>query len=385
MKDLSLIWSNLKRKKSRTVLTVLSIFIAFLLYALLFALSEGFSQGVNLADLDRLVARHRISIIQPLPISYQERIRSVKGISDVTHASWFGGIYQEPKNFFPQIPVEPESYLRMYPEISLPEEQYQAWLETRTGAIIGKKLAARFGWKIGDKIPIRATIWQREDGSDTWEFDVVGIYDGTKKGVDTSGMFFRYDYFDEARGPGKGLVGWYILRVEDSSQSPRVAQEVDELFMNSANETKTEAEGAFAQGFANQIGNIGAIMMAIMGMVFFTILLIAGNTMSQSVRERIGELGVLKALGFAHSRVMRMVLLESCFIAGLGGMAGLGLGWLVASQGDMTGGLLPGFYLPVSKVVMGLVLIGVLGSLAGFFPALYAMRLKVADALRRTG
>ncbi|HET7537590.1 MAG TPA: FtsX-like permease family protein, partial [Candidatus Didemnitutus sp.] len=312
----------------------------------------------------------------------QARMARIPGVAAVTHQTWFGGIYQDPKNFFMQNPVVPEEFMAMHPEFVLPPDQMKAWLATRTGAIVGRNTANRFHWKVGDKVPIMSPIWMRK----TWEFDIVGIFDGAKKGTDTTPMFFRYDYFDEVRKAqnwGTGLVGWYTIRVKDPAQAAAVAKAVDQEFENSPAETKSEPEGAFVQGFANQIGNIGLIVAAILGAVFFTILLVTGSTMSQAVRERIGELGVLKAIGFTNAQVVGLVLAESCLMAFLGGGLGLGLAWLGASHGDPTGGLLPLFRLPASDLLLGAGLCLGLGVLTGIFPALQANRLRVADALRR--
>lgn len=381
MKFLPLVWGNLKRRKLRTLLTLLSIVVAFLLFGLLCAIRQALVGGVELAGVDRLVVRHKVSIIQLLPESYQARIARIPGIDLVVHQTWFGGVYQDPKNFFMQNPVVPEAYLAMRPEYILPPAQREAWLATRTGAIVGRKTADRFGWKIGDRIPIRSQIW----GQRVWEFDLVGIFEGREKGTDTTPFFFRYDYFDESRsdGRGQGLVGWYTIRVKDPSRAAEIARLVDQEFENSPAETKTEPEGAFAQGFARQIGNITLIVAAILGAVFFTILLVAGSTMAQSVRERIGELGVLKAIGFTPARIVGLVLAESCLLAALGGGLGLLLAWLFAAQGDPTGGLLPLFNLRPVDLLVGGGLVLALGVLTGLFPALQAMRLRVADALRR--
>lgn len=383
MKFLYLIWSNLKRRKLRTILTVLSILVAFVLYGFLCAIGEALVGGVNVTAADRLIVRHRVSLTQLLPGSYQDRIARVPGVAKVTHATWFGGIYQDPKNFFAQMPVEPEEHLDLYPEFILPEDQKKAWLQTRTGAIVGRKSAEKFGWKIGDRIPIQATIWVKEGGQRTWEFDLVGIYDGAKKGTDTTSLYFRYDYFDEARAFAKGTVGWYIVRVADPNKAADAAKLIDNEFMNSPAETKAETEGAFVQGFAKQVGNVGAILTAILSAVFFTILLVAGNTMAQAVRERTEELAVLKALGFTNGQVLGIVLTESCVLAALGGGLGLGLAWIAISQGDPTGGAFPMFHLPTKDLGIGFVLVGALGAIAGLFPALQAMRLRIAEALRR--
>lgn len=383
MKFFPLIWSNLKRRKLRTVLTLLSILIAFLLFGYLAAIEASLSAGVSVAGADRLVVRHRVSIIQLLPRSYKERMEKIPGVDAAVYFTWFGGIYQDPMNFFAQMPVEPQELLGVYPEFILPDAEKKKWLETRTGAVVGRSTAKRFGWKVGDRIPIQSTIWAREGGSRTWEFDLVGIYDGAKKGADTTQFFFRYDYFDEARAFMKGMVGWYVVRVKDPARADEVAKLIDEEFANSPAETKAETEGAFVQAFAKQIGDIGAIMRAILSAVFFTILLVAGNTMAQAVRERAEELGVLKALGFTNRQLLALVLAESCLLAGLGGAAGLGLAYVLISAGDPTGGALPLFYFPTRRIVVGCGLVILLGIITGLFPAVQAMRLRAAEALRR--
>lgn len=383
MKFLPVIWSNLRRKKLRTSLTLLSVVVAFVLFGLLCAIQQALVGGVEMAGKDRLIVRDKVSIIQLLPVSYKARMERIPGVELATHQTWFGGIYQDPKNFFMQNPVEPEEFMKMHPEFILPPEEMQAWCKTRTGAIVGRKTAERFHWKIGDKVPIRSTIWAKEDGNMTWDFDIVGIYDGKDKSTDTTSLFFRYDYFDEARRNGKGQVGWYTIRVKDPSQAVEVAKRVDEEFENSSAETKTEPEGAFVQAWASQIGNIVLIVAAILGAVFFTILLVAGNTMAQAVRERTGELGVLKAIGFTNAQVVLLVLGESCLLAVLGGGLGLGLAWGLIAKGDPTGGMLPMFFLPKSDLVLGFGISVTLGLITGILPALQAMRLRVADALRR--
>lgn len=382
MKFFPLIWGNLKRRKLRTSLTLLSILVAFVLFGFLCAIKQALVGGVALAGADRLIVRNKVSLIKLLPQSHQARMARIPGVVGVAHQTWFGGIYQDPKNFFMQCPVVPEEYMAMFPEFKLPPEQMKAWLATRTGAIVGRNTAERFHWKIGDKVPIMSPIWLRK----TWEFDIVGIFDGEKKGTDTTAMFFRYDYFDEVRQGmnwGAGLVGWYTIRIKDPTQAAEVARLVDQEFENSPAETKTEPEGAFAQGFANQIGNIAFIVAGILGAVFFTILLVTGSTMSQAVRERIGELGVLKAIGFTNGQVVSLVLAESCLLTVLGGGLGLGLAVLLTAGGDPTKGMLPMFFLPIHDVLLGLGISIILGLITGIFPARTATSLRVADALRR--
>jgi putative ABC transport system permease protein len=383
MKHWHLVWSGLRRRKLRTALTLLCILFAFVLYGYLVAMEQALNQGVSLAGADRLMVRHRVSITQPLPESYQRRMAMVPGVLAATHASWFGGIYQNPRNFFPQIAVIPEAYLAMYPEFVLPEAQRQAWFANRGSAIVGRKTADRFGWNIGDRIPIQATVWVKEGGGRLWEFELVGIYEGAEASTDTTNLFFHYDYLDEARAFGRGLVGWFMVRVLDPATADQVAARIDETFANSSAETKAETEGAFLRGWARQIGDITTILAAILTAVFFTILLVAGNTMAQSVRERAEELGVLKALGFTHGRVMRLVLAESCLLAGMGGALGLTAAWFLIARGDPTGGALPMFHLPRVQLVWGGLLALALGLVAGALPAWQAMRLRIAEALRR--
>jgi putative ABC transport system permease protein len=385
VKYLPLVWSNLRRKKARTLFTLLSILIAFLLYAYLGAARVAFRAGVDVAGADRLFTTHKTSIIQPLPVAYQQRIAQVPGVVAVTHASWFGGIYQNPNTGFQgvfQAPVEPEKYLAMYPEFRLPEEQKRAWLADREGAVVGRKTAERYGWKVGDRIPVQGTIWRKKDGSRTWEFNLDGIYEGAEAGTDETQFLFHYGYFDEARQFGQGIVGWYVVRIADPEKTAAMSAAIDKLFENSPYETKTVTEKALAQSFADQIGDVGAIISWVMAAVFFTLLLVAGNTMAQSVRERTSELGVLKTLGFQPGTVLGLVLAESSLIAILGGGLGLALGGLLIAAGDPAGGFLPVFYLPGRDAILGCVLVLVLGVVTGIMPALRAMRLEIVEALR---
>ena len=385
MKFLPLIWAGLKRKKLRTALTLLSIMVAFLLFGFLGALQEAFLGGVKLAGADRLIVRHKVSIIQTLPESYGNRISRLDGVLAVTHQTWFGGVYQDPKNFFATMPCVPETFLPMYPEFILKDEEKKAWATKRNGAVVGRATADRFKWKIGDRVPIQSPIWGQPKGQSEWDFEIVGIYDGAKKGTDTTSFFFRYDFFEEARERGKGEVGWYVVKVKDPARAAEVAKLIDEEFANSPYETKAEPEGAFAQGFMQQVGDIALIVNAVVAAVFFTILLVSGNTMAQSVRERTEELGVLKAIGFSNGRVLRFVLAESLVIAVLGGWGGLGLAWVILLGGSPMPSMLPILYVPQNHLILGLVLAVALGLVAGALPAAQAMRLRIAEALRRGG
>ena len=386
MKYLPIIWRNLLRRKVRTFFTVGAIFIAFVLFGVLVAIRAAFSMGVDLAGADRLMVLNKISIIQPLPYSYGDQIRQIEGVRDVTHANWFGGYYQDPKNQFPNLAVDPEAWLRMYPEFEITPEEKKAWLADRSGAIVGADTAKRFGWKVGDRVPLQATFLRRPDGA-AWEFNIVGIYNSPVKGTDKTQLFFHWAYLDEVLRNSMfgGTVGWYVIRAADPDRSPEIAKKVDTMFANSPAETKTDSEKAFVAGFAKQFGNIALMTQLITAAALFMILLVTAITMAQAVRERTSELAVLKTLGFGDSRILGMVLVESLAIAILGGGLGLAVAWfLVSGAGDVVRAYLPTFYFPPRELVVGGVLVLVLGVIAGAVPAWTAGRLRIVDALRRT-
>jgi putative ABC transport system permease protein len=386
MKFLHIVWRNLLRRKIRTFFTLMTILVAFVLFGVLMAIRAAFTFGVEVAGADRLMVIHKVSIIQPLPQSYGNRIRATPGVTEVTYSNWFGGYFQETRNTIQSMAVDPESWLRMYQEFELPDEQKNTWFKNRTGAIVGADLAKRFGWKVGDRIPIISPIYRKPDGG-PWDFTIDGIYDSPKKGVDKTQFFFHYAYLNETLRGGfmADQVGWYILKVSDPATSDQLAKRIDAMFANSQAETKTATEKSFVSDFANQIGDIGSIMMAITGIVMFFILFVAGNAMAQSVRERINELGVLKTLGFTDGLILSLVLLESCTIAILGGGLGLLLSWTaITLGGDPTGGLLPIFHFPPRDLILGTALVFVLGVGTGALPAFQASRLKIVDALRRS-
>jgi putative ABC transport system permease protein len=384
MKYLPLVWKNIWRKKIRTIFALAVIFIAFVLFGFLMTIRTAFALGVEIAGQDRLVLINKISLIQPLPISYQRQLETVPGVESVAHASWFGGTYQNRPNAFAQMAIVPQQYFGLYPEAFLPEDQMRAWQADRQGAVAGIDLARRYGWKIGDRIPIQGTIFRPKSGAgNAWEFNLVGIYDSKAPGFDKSTFFFRYDYFDENREFGQGIVGWYVVKIADPSQSNELAHRFDEMFANSQFETKTTTEKGFIESFAKQIGDVGFIMIAILFVVFFTMLLAVMIVMIYSVRERTNELGVLKTLGFSNGTVLTLVLAESLFMAILAGGLGLGLAWLAIQGGDPTNGGMPTWVLLRRDVLIGIGLMIVLGVLAGALPATQAMRLRISDALRR--
>jgi putative ABC transport system permease protein len=384
MKFFVLIASNLKRKKLRTWLTLLSIVVVFILFGLLSALKQALVGGVSMAGANRLMVQHKVSLLNLLPVAYKDRMQRIKGVALATHQTWFGGTIKDSKDVFFQTPVVPNELLDMFPELVLPNDQKEVWFKTRTGAIIGRALANQMKWTVGMHVPITSPIWPKADGNQTWEFDIVGIYDAKDKKTDTTSMFFHYDYFDEGRGRGKGQVGWYSIRVQDPAQAADVAKLVDQEFENSDEETKTAPEAVIMQSWAKQVGDIGLIVASILGAGFFMLLLVTGNTVAQSVRERTGELGVLKAIGFTNGQVLALVLAESCLLAVLGGGIGLGFASLmVPAIAKPLATILPTFFFPGRDLLLGAGLCILLGLATGILPALGAMRLRIADSLRR--
>lgn len=384
MKLFPLIWSNLWRRKLRTIFTLLAALLTFALFGILVAVNGALGMGVEISGADRLVVIHKISLIMPLPIAYKDRIAAVPGVSAVTHMNWFGGVYKDPKNFFVQMAVDTPTFFNLYPEYVVPPDQKKAWDADRAGAIAGRDLAERFGWKIGDRIPIQGTIFAHKDGTRLWTFNLDGFYTPGKKGVDATQFFFHYDYLKEAARANGDLVGWYTIRIADPKKADEISKKIDGLFANSSYETKTSTEKAFAQAFANQIGNIGAIVRYVMSAVLFGMLLVIGNTMAQSVRERTNELAVLKTLGFGNGLVLFLVIAESSLLA----LAGAGLGLLLSLPATWIVGkkfrqFLPVFFVPGWGVLLGLATALVLGILTGLVPGVQAMRLRIVDALRK--
>ena len=379
MRFLPLVLANLRRKKIRTILTIGSFAVALFLFGLLGAIRYGFRQGIDVAGADRLVVIGRTSIIQPLPLPYLDRIRRLPGVQDVAHATWFGGVYQDPKNFFAQFAIVPDDWLRMYPEFRVDAPQWNDFLADRQGAIVGRKLAERFGWRVGDRIPLKVPGYF---GGGSWEFNIRGIYRGTRPNDDETQFWLRHEYLYEKAPPyWRGIVGWYVVRVSNPDDALAVSRAIDAEFANSASETRTQTESAFAAAFVNQMGNIEFLILVIGAIVFFTLLLVTGNTMAIAVRERTSELAVLKAIGYTGRFVLGLVLVESLVIAGIGGALGLWLAHRLVQE-DITQGLLL-LYLPPLAIALGAGITLVTGLLAGLLPAWGAMRLNVATALRR--
>ena len=379
-----LVRKNLGRKKLRTLFTLLSVIIAFILFALLGGLNRAFTAGVELAGADRLITTHKVSFIQLMPIAYVARVEGIDGVRAATHYTWFGGYFQDPKQQFGLFPTNLEKLSDIYPEYQIPPDQRERLMQTRTGLLVGQAMADLYGWEVGDQVPIFSSIYPKRDGGFAWEFEIAAIFTGTGNTADEMQAYMHYDYFNEARQFGQDLIGWIVTRIADPDQAETISDAIDARFANSPTETKTSTEAGFAASFAAQFGNIGLIVQLILGCVFFTLLLISGNTMAQAVRERIGELAVLKTIGFSDARVMGMVLAESLLVAVVGGVIGLLLGALfVQGAASALAQFFPGLAMSTGTLVWGLLLAVALGLVTGAWPAWRAGRLSVIDAMGR--
>ena len=386
MNRFTLIWRNLWRKPIRTVFTMLAILVVFFLFTLLEGLRIAFSlSDVGPAAEERLLSSHKVSLIMMLPVAYESRIARLGGIEAVSHGTWFGARYQDNPEFA-QYPVVAEQYLALNPEIKLDEEQKQAWLGNRMGAIVGRPVANEYGWKVGDRVPLKSSIWTRNNGSDVWEFDIEGIFDDTDAGMNAGVVLFHYDYFDEARAFGKGTVGWYVSKGDGSVPLNELMDSIDAEFANSPAETKTNTEAAFAQEYAQQFGNIGLIVTLILAAVVFMILLVTGHTMAQSVRERIHEMGVLKTLGFTSGSIFGLTVVEGLLLVLPVGILAMALGWgaLILVAG-MMGAMFPaGLHIGTYSIVLGLALMLAISLGSVLPPVIRALRLDIVALLRTT-
>lgn len=381
MKYFSLIWAQLFRSKTRTLLTLLSVVAAFLLFGMLDSVRVAFNSGGSVDGANRLIVASRLSITQTLPVNLVPRIESVPGVRKVTYAMWFGGIYQDPKNFFPNFSVA-DNYFDVYTDFVVPPDQLKAFNDNRTGAAVGEALAKKFNWKLGDTIPLQATIFPR-NGSNDWPLQVSAIFrakDRKNVGAENQ-LMMHWKYFDESNDYIKSKVSWFTVTLADSAQASRVARTIDAISANSDHETKSQTESAFQQSFAKQFADIGLIVTAIMGAVFFTLLLLTGNTMAQAVRERVPELAILKTLGFKDGTVLVLVMIESVMLVVLGGLIGLALASVILpGLASASGGMIPSG-VPSRTWLLGLGLMAIIGIVVGVLPALRAKRLKIVDAL----
>jgi putative ABC transport system permease protein len=385
MSWLGFVWANLTRRKLRLVFTLLSIILAFLMFGMLDALRTSMKEAVNLTGADRLITLSKVSIIDSFPISHYEKARAVEGVDAIVHLNWFGGVYKDQKMQIPVFPMNVEEFFKVYPEVKITPEEFAAWKADRQGIVVGKAVAEREGWKKGDRLPLKSSIFRKMNNSDTWEFNIVAIYTvENSAGWDNQSAMFHYDYYNESLLFGRDQIGWMTVKVKDPNQAEDVAKRIDALFANSADETKTGTEKAFTKQFMEQMGNIGKILISVVFAVFFTMLLVTANTMAQSVRERTNEIGVLKTLGFSSGSVLRLVIGEALFLTILGGLIGFGLAYLgVGALQPMMKQYFPIFEIDSSTIVVAAVLMVGLGVITGLWPAVSAMRLKITDALRK--
>ncbi len=384
MTSAGLMWKNVWRRKLRAILTIVSILIAFLIFGVLRSFDQALHAGVDLAAADRLVVVSKVNFTVSLPYAYVNKIAAVDGVKRVTFATWFGAYWQEPRNQFAAFAVDPESWLETYPEMIVDPDDRARFLANRTGALVGANLAKRFGWKKGDRIPLPSTIWSRKDGSKVWELTVEGIFTGADAQTDTSYLVFHHDYLNEARSFARDTVGWIVVTTSSHERNDEVARAIDTMFYNSARQTKTDTEKAFSAAFIKQFGNIGLIITSVVGAAFFTILVITGTTMALAIRERTGEIAVLKTIGFTGRRVFALVLGESLFLALLGGIPGLLFAsGLVTAMRAALAGLLPTMVFSERTLLEGLVLILALAFVTGIVPAANALRLNITAGLAR--
>jgi putative ABC transport system permease protein len=382
MKFSRLILANLLRKKARLVLTIGSFAVALFLFALLGVVSDAFGRGADVVSADRLVTINRTSIINTIPLSYRDEILRIPGVQYITHDNWLGGVYQDPKNFFPQFVIDPENQRQVFPELIVPDDQWNTFLKDRQGAIVGTATMQRFHWKVGDRIPIKTTLYGLQDK--TLELNIDGVYHGEKPEDDETQFWLQWEYFKESVPDRfQGQIGWYTIRIANPDDAPRIAKTIDNSYLNSPYETKTETESAFAEGWVKQFGNIKFLILSIGTVVFFTLLLVTGNTMAISVRERTNELGVLKAIGFSDRVVLGVILSESIVIA-LAGCVGLLLALITIPElSRAMAGLLPPLLVKAKTLGYGVAAALVVGFASGIVPAYGAMRMGVVNALRR--
>jgi putative ABC transport system permease protein len=331
---------------------------------------------------DKLISTNKYSITLSLPFADLQEIRSVPGVTDATWLTWFGGYYQEQKNFVFAIPIDTESYFNVHKgEFVVSDEHMKDYRGTRSGALVNVALMKKFGWKVGEKIPVHSTIWTQKGGSLDWTFDIVGTFDvkdSTQASNQAFTVLFHYDLFDEGRSFGKGTVGWVEERIDNPANAAAIAGKIDALFANSSNETKTQPANDFAMTFVKQIGDIGFVLRAILGAVFFTLLFLTGNTMMQSVRERIPELAVLKTIGFSNGKVLALVIAESLLLCLFAAVIGLGLSYATL---PIIGQALQGVQLDPVALIPGIGAAVLLALIVGLPPALRAMRLNIVNAL----
>ncbi len=384
MKYIPLIFADILTKKVRFIFVILSLAIAFFMFAYLSAIKQGFVGGVDISGVDKMIIFYKVSNFNLMPIGHKFKIKNIPGVKNVNEASWFGGYYQNRKNTFPQYAINPEDYLTMYNTgYELNEDQKQAWIADREGALIGDVIAERFGWDIGDRITLTSAIWGNKDNTNDWEFNIRGISYQKDKNANMQGMLFHHKYFDEYRAWGNDQVAWFNVQAEDASTLDEVGNRIDAFFKNSDYETKTSPEKAYSRSYLNQIGDIEAIFLSILSVVFLTLLAVTGSAMAQGIKEHISDLAVMSVIGFSSRLIAIITVVETVLVALIGSSIGIALAWLACNLfGDPTKGLLPIFHLPNFVVWQGLVLAGLFGLLIGLVPVFLILRMDKVQALR---
>ena len=383
MNHFSLVRKNLLRKKTRTFLLFIAILMAFLIYAVLSSFNQAFNAGVKVAAADRLVVVNKINFTQSLPYAYYNRVRALAGVQNIFYADWFGGYYQEPRNMVITMAVEPVGWFAVFSEVLVNDEQKRTFLNDRTGILIGRMLAKRMNWQVGQQIPINSSIYrQSSNGQPTWKFTIRGIFDANRPEFDTNFAVFHHEYFNEARDMGKDSIGWMVLTTGDPARNENVMHAIDALFANSSFETETTTEQAFNKAFLEQIGSISLIIRSVVAAALLTILMIVGNSMYRAIRERTAEIAVMKTLGFTGKRLFALTLAESCLLTWSAGLLGLGLASiLLYTLAPMLASVLPSLKMTTTTLFSSLLLMCALGLFTGFIPAWQALRLNIQQGL----
>jgi putative ABC transport system permease protein len=378
MKYFRLVLANLGRHKWRTFLTSAGITLALFLFASLRTVVTTLDATAQWGGARRLVATNATGIVFTLPMAYAQRIQAIPGVTGVSWANWFGGKYGDGKRFFGQFAVDPRTYLAMYPEMEVPEEQREAFFRDKQAALIGRRLLDVFGWRVGQNVTLQGTIFPGD-----WTFTIVGVYTPTDKVINDDMMIFRHDYLDERIGRA-GQAGWYVVQIDDPENAGRIAKAIDDLFRNSSEPTKTGTEQAFNASFATMWGNVSLLMGTIGFAVVFAILMVAANAMMMSARERTREIAVLKTIGFTDRILFGVVMAEAAIVTLSGAAVGLGAAKILYQAGNFNAaGFLPGFEVTTGTLVFGGGIALVLMLASGLFPAIRAARLPIVVALRR--
>lgn len=382
MNDFTLIRKNLFRKKMRAFLLLFSIMIAFFIFAVIGSFNRVLNSGVELAAADRLIAMNSTGFTQSLPYAYWARVQGLEGVRNASHMSWFGGYYQEPVQVVQSFAVDPETFLSAYPEFLIPDDQREAFLSERDCLLVGQTLATQYGWSVGDRVPMLSNIWQKTDGTSSWDFNICAIYTGSEPEMATSAAYLNYDYYNEALAFNKDRVGMIVVNTEDATLNDQIANAIDDMFANSSAQTNTSTEAAFSQAFINQIGNIGLILIYVIGAAFGIILLIVGTSLVLAISERTKEIAVMKTLGFPAPRIFRMVLIESVMLSLVGGLLGVGLAALILQgMAPQLAAVMPGLVVTPGIFGIALALMIGFGVITGIGPAMNAHRVRIVDAL----